>query len=45
VIVCKMMGIGRPLPNPAAHADAREASHLLSPSQSRAGGRERQTAA
>jgi hypothetical protein len=28
-------------PNSAAHPDAREASHLLSPSQSRAGGRER----
>jgi hypothetical protein len=27
--------------NSAAHPDAREASHLLSPSQSRAGGRER----
>ena len=32
----------RQLPsNRAAHPDAREASHLLSPSQSRAGGRER----
>jgi len=27
--------------NRAAHPDAREASHLLAPSQSRAGGRER----
>ncbi len=29
------------LPNSAPHPDAREASHPLSPSQSRAGGRER----
>ncbi len=32
---------GRLQPNRAAHTDAREASHLLASSQSRAGGRER----
>lgn len=29
------------MPNPAAHADARDAPHFVLPSQSRAGGRER----
>lgn len=29
------------MPNPSPHSDAREASHLFSPSQSRAGGRGR----
>ncbi len=32
---------GEQLPNHAAHPDAREALRLLSPSESRAGGRER----
>jgi len=37
-------GVTNVLPNSAAHPDAREASLLFSPSQSRAGGCERYSA-